>query len=708
MIGGLAAPAQATVYSWRFPNSGSFDDPFNWSPSGGPPGSADFTLFDQDATYTVSFPSTDLVFNPPQKYFSDVLQVNRGNVSFVDVVGGQGPPRYTVNSLVIAPVSGVNAQLNTSLADFNVTGSVVIGENGGFGELNLSGGTLSVSGNITVHNGGNSNGSEMNITGGGILNQPTGSAFISFGSLGGGMVAVSGAGSAWHTGNLNVASVAGVSGELLIEQGGTVTSSSGRISQFTNTRGTVTVDGAGSTWTNAGLLGIGGFDATAQGTLNINLGGTVSTDSLAIVAGGTVNLDGGALNLNSLTANSGGAIHFNAGTVRFTAGAILDGDVLGAVLGSDHTIRPLRQLAVDGLAVLQSSIILDGGTFSVGVLANGSLLHLGHGTLSITDQAVNIETGGALGDTLDLAADTQVIVTLGLTNRGLVTGDGQIGGPIHNDVGGELRAEPGRSLTLTGAGNVNDGQINLFGGLLDITQDLTNNAAAFVSGNGTLRVAGGFTNDGVVNFSGATNVIGPVTNSATGKIVASGGGPTTFFDDMTNEGEVRTSAGAYTVFFGAVDGSGTFTGTGTVNFEGDLNPGNSPAALQFAGNVVLGPATDLSMELGGTALGSEYDHVAVAGILSLDGSLDVSLIDDFTPSAGQSFDVLDFGTLSGNFATINLPSVPDLTWDTANFTRKEFYASPPPQFRVTTTATASSMPPTILSGARMKAPTMFY
>jgi hypothetical protein len=256
-----------------------------------------------------------------------------------------------------------------------------------------------------------------------------------------------------------------------------------------------------------------------------------------------------------------------------------------------------------------------------------------------------------------------VNATLGLTNAGLVTGDGHLGGAFTNAAAGELRAEPGRSLTLYGAGNTNAGQINLYGGMLDFTQTLANNAGGFISGNGTLKTAG-LTNNGTVNFSGLANVVGDVTNSAGGKIISSGGGPTTFFDDVANQGEIRTTAGSFTVFYGAATGAGSYTGPGTVNFEGDLKPGNSAAAITFAGDVVFGPEASLDIELGGASAGAGYDQLNIAGKLTLGGGLNVALINGFSPAIGQSFDILNWNTLSGAFSSVTLPMLPaGRTWD---------------------------------------------
>jgi hypothetical protein len=156
-----------------------------------------------------------------------------------------------------------------------------------------------------------------------------------------------------------------------------------------------------------------------------------------------------------------------------------------------------------------------------------------------------------------------------------------------------------------------------------------------------------------------------VTNAVGGKIISGGGGATIFFDDVANNGEIRTSANGFTVFFGSASGAGTFTGTGTVNFEGDLTPGNSAAAVQFGGDVVLGPDATLQIEIGGTTAGSQYDQINVAGELSLGGALEISLINGFVPTAGQTFDFILGSDVVGAFSSIELPTLTGLSWNTS-------------------------------------------
>jgi hypothetical protein len=99
-----------------------------------------------------------------------------------------------------------------------------------------------------------------------------------------------------------------------------------------------------------------------------------------------------------------------------------------------------------------------------------------------------------------------------------------------------------------------------------------------------------------------------------------------------------------------------------VNFTGTFSPGLSPTSLQV-GNVALSDSSTLAMELGGTASGSGYDQIIASGTLALDGVLQVSLIDGFSSTAGQSFNLFDWANISGAFDTLSLPALAGLTWN---------------------------------------------
>ena len=79
-----------------------------------------------------------------------------------------------------------------------------------------------------------------------------------------------------------------------------------------------------------------------------------------------------------------------------------------------------------------------------------------------------------------------------------------------------MRADAGKRVLWGGAENTNSGRFNLLGGTIEFEGRLTNATAGRVSGSGSLLVAGGVTNDGLMGFSATTHVAGDVNNRATG------------------------------------------------------------------------------------------------------------------------------------------------------------------------------------------------
>jgi hypothetical protein len=263
-----------------------------------------------------------------------------------------------------------------------------------------------------------------------------------------------------------------------------------------------------------------------------------------------------------------------------------------------------------------------------------------------------------------------------LTNEGLISGHGRLNAAITNTAQGEVRAHAGERLQLTGPSFDNFGSVEAIGGAaapaeLEFANSVTNVAGAGVvlGGNSLFRFRSGLSNQSSFALSmGSNSIFGDIENAADGAIVVSGGAIATFYDDIVQNGTFRVSkVGSTTsvaVLFGEFTGLGGTTGGGDIFFEGDLHPGASPATVTFENNVALGSGASLNIELGGVVPGAEYDQVHTMGAFSLGGALSVSLIDGFTPAAGNSFDIFDWGHLSGAFSMIELPALPDfLAWD---------------------------------------------
>ena len=278
-----------------------------------------------------------------------------------------------------------------------------------------------------------------------------------------------------------------------------------------------------------------------------------------------------------------------------------------------------------------------------------------------------------------------------LHNNGVLSGGGVVSTLLNNQLSGEIRVGDSQTLYFTGIGEqTNTGRIEIIGGDLEFISELNNtnrinvvrgtfriqdkitNAAStgFMGGeDATFHFNSGITNNGNLALSFGTSRLFGTINNDQGIITVSGASNVTFYDDLINTGTINVSMGSNAVYFGGVTGSGSFIGTGTNYFEGDLAPGSSPGTMSFGGNVVLGPSSTTEIELAGPVRGTEYDMMIVNGDLTLDGTLNILQIDGYTPNDGDVFDILDFDSfrLSGFFDRVNLPVLSSgLVWDQTN------------------------------------------
>ena len=594
------------------------------------------------------------------------LGLNGGNTTSVTSGGSVSSECFLLGRLGNGTVT-----VDGSGSAFNTTSSAVLsalGDSGGTGSLTFSNdstGTLhglamaftssaSSAGNLTVQSG-------ADVTAGTIWMAPMVSATTA-------NINVTGVGSTL-TQNGTAAMVIGAtstsSATLTVAHGGTYTSGTGDISL--NPTGSLVID-AGTVNLRGHLARDGGTLNFASGSLSIiddftvGTGGLLGatprfTDSYQFSTTGTTTIDpfqvlaieGGRFGTGSLVNNSG-TLNFSRGTLAITgAGGMTIGSNSLTALDSDSTLEVTNTVTVQSNA----NLVLDGGTLNAGALViNAAATNQHCGTVSLRNG-----TGRILGSGT-------------ISNSGLLTGDGIITAALTNNAGGELRAENNTTLALSGANGANAGTINLRGGTLEYSQPLTNSATGMIRGHGAIYFNGGLTNQGSMSFSGSsTDLYGNITMSgASARLISSGGGTVTVYDNFNHNGaEVRTSAGCSTTFFGNVTGTGSYTGPGTVYYEGTFSPGSSPAAVTFAGSVVSGSSLATYMELGGLTRGLQYDAIQVADHLTLSGTLSVSLINGFVPVAHNSFDLFDWGTLTGTFSSLNLPSLTSgLTWDTSD------------------------------------------
>ncbi|MDO9217647.1 MAG: hypothetical protein Q7U14_10255, partial [Lacisediminimonas sp.] len=131
------------------------------------------------------------------------------------------------------------------------------------------------------------------------------------------------------------------------------------------------------------------------------------------------------------------------------------------------------------------------------------------------------------------------------------------------------------------------------------------------------------------------------------QLISASGTPLTLAQDSL--ATIEVDAGEQLV------GGGTLAGP-VVN-AGIVAPGQDAGLISVAA-YAQGSGGVLQMEIGGAAGASQsapsdntYDKLAVSGTATLDGTLDLTQINDFRPSAGQVFDIITWGQRSGAFTS---------------------------------------------------------
>jgi hypothetical protein len=88
------------------------------------------------------------------------------------------------------------------------------------------------------------------------------------------------------------------------------------------------------------------------------------------------------------------------------------------------------------------------------------------------------------------------------------------------------------------------------------------------------------------------------------------------------------------------------------NQGGTLAPGLSAGATIIDGDYTQQANAELEIEIGGTMSGTQYDFVGLEGAAFLDGLLRLTLIDNFVPTAEQTFTVLASFGITGAFSNV--------------------------------------------------------
>ena len=480
-----------------------------------------------------------------------------------------------------------------------------------------------------------------------------------------GTVIVDGTGSTWDTGGETLHVGYCGTGIVIIRNGGYVNSGYVRVGNKEGSSGTVTVEGVGSMWRTVFDLYVGN---SGTGTLNIQNGGQVSS-SLGLTylgynsgSNGTVTVDGLGSNLTNSGCLEVGFL--GNGTLNIQNGGQVssDGGFLGESNGSSGTAT------VDGSG---SKWTTNSGSLYVGESGAGTL---------------NIQNGGQVSNANGYLGAYSGSGTATVDGNGSLwnnTGSLYVGGWEYDAGGtGSLTVQNGGQLTVDGTLKLwkADSAVTVSGGTLI--------AGALAGTTGTIRItdpAGGTAltvgsdasdtfsgsilddtgpgsltkvGSGTQTLAGANTYTGATTVSAgTLKLTTSGN------NNIANSAKIIVGGGAI-LDVSAVTGAGGFQvvsgqtlgGTGAINGAVTINSGGTLAPGASVGTLTSN--SNLTFADGGNnwvaeLLGADADRVNVAGTLTLGDDTALEFVFDAAdPFQAGTYTLASYGTLVGTFSSV--------------------------------------------------------
>ena len=534
-----------------------------------------------------------------------LLQVSGGQTTLASTATFAGAGRLEVAGGTLAVGNGV--QLGSDLA------------------LALSSGTLSVAGQLQQN-------SRFTWTGGQINGGGTLTVAGVFEQSGNTTVYLRDGTTLLHTNTSGSSRIANTSSSgVNIENGSTFRNTGTLTLDVASAAGVMYIDqdsGSAGLFDNAGTLiktGAGRLDIGTYGLVSLRQTGTLNVSAGSVTFGGSGGTPPEHLLTGTQTIANGARIEVSGGTTRLASGATVSG------------AGPLR--------LTGGVLAMDDGT-STGITlqqSGGTLSGTGSNTLSGRYEWTGGTVGGSGTLTVSGALQISGSGSFGLDGRSLRHTNAAGSSALYK-TGGYLYVSNGATFTNAAGAAL---YIDTAGG----------NSGVWYGGT-----AGSFVNDGLLvkQGNGTFNFWNPVRLSNTGTLTVAQG--TLFADNFTsNSGTLHTLSGAVLntgntalTNTGTVSGHGTLVigGTGLLN-RGIVAPGgsNEDGTLRITGHYTQAADGTLQIERGTPGT----DALVVSGTATLGGTLTVSSLSGYTPTAVQS-DIVSAGTLTGSFATVTLPT----------------------------------------------------
>jgi len=402
----------------------------------------------------------------------------------------------------------------------------------------------------------------------------------------------------------------------------------------------VSITSTGTT-TFAGNNTYAGGTTLSAGTLNINHTNALGTGAFTIAGGNISNTSGSSITLASnnlqnwnsnfsyngtsdLNLGTGNVTMNNSRTVTVDAGNLIVGGAIGGGAFSlvKNGVGTLTLLS--DASSYNGSVTINGGTLNVGSLNNKNLpgpLGISAGTSSKL-----VFNGGTLQYTGNTAADTDRGFRLTGNATFDASGNGASATMSFSSAGTPTVDAGNKTLTLTGSNTGNNFMS------ASISDNATDSITSFVkSGAGTWIMGGNNT------YTGSTSV-------TAGKLLINGS---------------TSSSSPVTVTGGTLGGTGTVGGSVSVGSAGTIAGGvNGVGTLALSNSLTLNSNSTFSAGISGSAPGTGYSQLLLAGAVTLNGVNNLALTLSYTPSNQQLFFLTAGATsITGSFDSLNGVSV---------------------------------------------------
>lgn len=330
------------------------------------------------------------------------------------------------------------------------------------------------------------------------------------------------------------------------------------------------------------------------------------------------------------------ALYFDAGA---GSGTFADNLVLQSAVNNAGARILLDNAA--GFNVTMSGLISGGNATSEFIVSNDDAngqgrLHLTNATNSFTALRVNVNRGGLViyEDGVLGHANNPLYLDTNDTTPGTLAG-------LHFGADNITLAAT-RAVTLNTSGAIQTGAFNAA-----IAGPISGAGGLAKTGTGTLTLTGTNSYAGSTLIQGGTLLLNPATGSALGL------GPVSIESTATLAGQGDV-AGAVSILAGGRITPGIGAQPGTLSLLAGLDvQGDGRLILDLLGN-------------------GQNDRIAVTGTLQMSSTSMIDVLLQYTPSAGDQFDLLDWSTLTVTGPLEDRLSVPDITslglaWDYTQF-----------------------------------------